>query len=184
MAYEAEFNGFAENFESYPDRLEENLDEQQLLVLASVAGSGITRLLLPTNNDYLRSAIRFWFRKAKRTISDEKKRFKAIDPRTLNTLRHEIERLLGNYVFELESLDAEIERLVQSFSDAQASAQTVADKASEELQRERDGLISKFAQQAEKLHASIVELVRSCNQKISARKERFIIEGRAVGLDL
>lgn len=184
VAYEGEFTSFAENFESYLDLLAKNLDEQKLLLLASVPSSGIIRMLYPTNNDHLRGAIRLWFRKAKRTIRDEKKSFQAIEPRTLAMLRPEIERFLNDYVFELESLDTEIGRLVQSFSEAQTAARTVANAASEELQREREGLISKFAQQAEKLHAGIAELIHSCNQKISARKARFIIEGRAVGLDI
>jgi hypothetical protein len=184
IAYESEFKSFAESFESYLDRLEENLDEQRLLLLETILGSGVRRSLYPTDNDYLRSAIRHWFRKAKRTISDERQRFQSIEPRTLDTLRREIERFLNSYVFELESLDAEISRLVRSFSEAQKAAQTVADGAAEELRRERHGLISKFARQAENLHAGIVELIRSCNQKIAARKDRFIIEGRAVGLDI
>jgi hypothetical protein len=91
---------------------------------------------------------------------------------------------LGAYVFELESLQHELTKLLQAFEGSQGKAQSLADLAAVELESERNNLISTFSAQVERLHAGLVDLLQSWNRGVSKERENFRMEARAVGVDL
>jgi len=71
--YEKTLIEFADRFMDHLDKLRSNLCEQETLLLTTIPGTGFRRIVYPSHNDCLRSAIRDWFRRAKRTIDLERK---------------------------------------------------------------------------------------------------------------
>jgi hypothetical protein len=182
--YEKTFMDFAERFTIHLDELTSNLLEQETLLLAAIPGTGFIGIFFPSDNDHLRSAIRLWFKRTRKLVSKEKSSFQKLEPRTIDTLRAEIDRFLQTYIFELESLDAQLMNLVTEFSKSQEKAKRIEESAVSEVQQERDNLIKLFARQAENLHLSLVELIKQCNTRVSERRDTLVREARAVGIDL
>ncbi len=103
---------------------------------------------------------------------------------TAEVLRAEVERFLGAYVFELESLQHELVRLMRAFELSQQKAKAVAESATAELETERNGLIATFAGQVERLHSGLVDLLESWNRRVASERDNFRREARAIGVDL
>jgi hypothetical protein len=181
--YEKTLMEFEDRFIHHLDKLNSNLCEQETLLLATIAGTGVRRIVYPSHNDHLRSAIRLWFRRAKRIIDAERTVFQEIRPRTVKMLLAEIDRFLHTYTFQLESLDTEIMDLVAALSESQAKANSIANTAAIELQNERDKLIRRFRCEAETLHSRIADLVKACNIRVSSARACFLKEARAVGIE-
>jgi hypothetical protein len=175
---------FADRFIDHLDELKNNLCDQEVLLLATIAGTGVRRIVYPSHNDHLRGAIRLWFKRAKQTIDTEKTEFQKIQPRTVRMLQAEIDHFLQMYIFELESLDTEVMNLVTAFSQAQAEAHSIVINAAVELQHERDKSIRRFTRQAEKLHSRITDLIQTCNIRVSSARDCFLKEAKAAGIDL
>jgi hypothetical protein len=184
QGYDSHFLHFVEGFTEHLEELIANLKAQENEVLSSIPKSGLKGIFLPSDNDHLRSAIRFWFRKARRTVLQEQKRFRELQPRTAELLRAEVQRFLGAYVFELESLQRELVRLMRTFELSQERAKSIADLAAAELETERNGLIATFANHVERQHSGLVDLLESWNRKVAKERDNFRREARAIGVDL
>jgi hypothetical protein len=184
QGYDSHFLHFAEGFTQHLEELTANLKAQENEVLSSVPGSGLRGVFVPYDNDHLRSAIRLWFRKARKTVRHEQKRFRELQPRTAESLRAEVQRFLGAYVFELESLQHELVRLMRAFELAQQKANSIADLATADLETNRNGLIVSFASHVERLHSGLIDLLESWNRKVARERENFRREARAVGVDI
>jgi hypothetical protein len=183
-AYDIEFLAFAENFCQHLDELTGNLRQQEELVLATLPAGWLRGFLFPTHNDYLRSAIRIWFRRARKTLAREKKQFRQLQPRTLDTVKVEIQRFLNTYEFKLESLHLQLRHFVRTLEEIPGRAEVIAIAAGVEVQCERDSLIGKFAVHVEHLHSQLVGLIQSWNSKISIDRDSFKREGQSLGIDL
>jgi hypothetical protein len=183
-AYDRRFGDFIRGFAGYLDELTISLEEQERMVLETVPGGGVRGLFLPSTNDHLRGAIRAWFRRARKTLRQERSVFSKLEPQTVESLGNEVRRFLATYAFELETLESELVHLASMFQREKDFAARLAAQAEVDLQRERDGLIGEFSTRVQGIHASLLTAVDSWNRRVTAVRDDFRREARAIGIDI
>jgi hypothetical protein len=180
--FDAQLLQFCERFPRFLEELVDLLEQEKRDMLARVPGSGFWRFVVPSRNDLLRKLIVSWFENAQLVVQSELQRFKAMQPRNLDSLHSEIQRFLGEYKFELESLSVQIAETQGQFNQTQEHIQAVKELALKKASDIRDKLARDMGKEASKLHEEIVAEIHSWNGRIREKKSLLQSEAAAVGI--
>jgi hypothetical protein len=182
--FENDLCGFCERFPHFMHELKRKLQVERQQVLLRTPASGFLGYLFPQEADLYRQVVNQWFKRAIKLIDEELKLFAKIEVRKVDTLHKEIQRFLKEYTFELESMANELTRLDVDLSAARSESTRYRDKAVEETEAVRSGLIREFGRQIEVIHERIVIEIRRWNSIIEMRRSVLKCEARAIGINL
>ncbi len=182
QAYALHFESFSRNFASYLRELARNLRADEEQVLAMLPPSGLMAAIYPREADHIRNAAKAWFREAYKTIRREIAAFASL--RESDERNIAIRTFLSAYVFELESLQAELTRMNASFCRSQDAAKDIAKDAASRLQTQRDGLIHNFNEECSRLLKIVNTRMETWNTRIRESLEKVRREAAAVGIQI
>jgi hypothetical protein len=182
--FEGDLLRFCNRFPVLLKELNRQLECERQEVLLRTRGSGFLRYIFPSEADLYRGMVNQWFRRAAKLIDHELKQFAKIEVRTVDILYAEIQRFLREYTFELRNMAEELTRLDTDLATARGKANTIRQKAKEETESVRRGLIREFGKQTEKMHAAIVSEITRWNLTIQFKRDTLKREGVPVGINL
>ena len=183
-SFENELKLFCEAFPYFLQELESQLEAEEKATSSTIRGSGLLGILFPSDADLYRSAVRSWFRRARKTARAERRKFAAVKVRTTASLYEEIQRFLNEYLFDLSSLNDKLTEMQATLDSARAEVADIQNEASSKVTEMRDDLIKEFGSNAAEIQKQLVEVVRHWNSQISVYKAKLTREAAAVGIDL
>ncbi len=182
-AQQGDLNALAADFPSYLDEIVNQLREQEREVLSEFPRSP-WGLLVPRQNDLLRTLVRRLFRRARRIALAEKRRYRRLQDRSAASLTAFIAHFLETYVWGLESLRTRLEEMAQDSSAARAKAEEVRLAAVAEATAVRDRLVAELSDRIGRLHEEVTAVIREWNARVMDCRERLKAEAAPVGIDV
>jgi hypothetical protein len=182
--FEADVRRLFDRFPHFLDELADQLNCEEARVLAAIPCSGVWGFLFPREEDHLREAVKVWFGRAREIVQSEEIQFCKMQTQTPEAILGEVQRFLEEYVFQLESLEAELLEVTESFRESTDLARALKEKAVREAEQSRSKLIREFGNRVETIHLAIVEMIDKSNKLLSKCKDVATREGNLVGEQL
>lgn len=181
---EAEVLRLLEAFPEYLQELGRQLRSEEQEVLSGMPSPTFADILFTRENHIQRSAVKGWFRRARRIVQKEVRAFKKIEPRSLETLQTAFQQSLREFVFELDSLDGELARVNAEFEQRRQEAEHIGRQAVSKIEEHRQNLLFDFGKRVVELHESIVRNIKSWNNQISYKRDELRRQAAAVGITI
>lgn len=184
-AYDGHIQTFVSGFSCHLDDLLVAIDYDAARALMAIPGSGVIGAFVrPTANDHLRGAIVLWRERAKAIVVSNKARIAAIVEKNPGEALKEIAAFLQKYTFQLDLLDADLEKLVQTFYETQMATEALKKEAADKVLAASTVLLRRFSAEVETMHTFLANKMRSFTERLTPLRERLVVEGRAIGLSL
>lgn len=174
---------FLKNFPNHLSNLEAQLENEERMVLGQMPSTHWWNWFFPSE-DLRKSAIRRWFRSARRIVNEERVRLEAMSASPVSTLRIEVEHFLSTYVFSLQSLDASLAALVKHFGRAQENATRIRERAARQAEQERNALLVAFRDEIVKLHSALAHTFSLWRSRLEHSLALLRKEAESVGVEL
>jgi hypothetical protein len=171
-------------FPNYLRDLSKQLVEEQAESLSEMPRPGLLHRLFPNEECLRRQAVRAWFRRARRTVKEQARHFQQIKPRTIEALHAAVQTLLREFVFDLKSLENDLEEVANFQGVQQRAAEEVRQQAITQIEEHRQSLIKEFGSQVSDLHDEVVRFVQLWNVRISAARNELRRQAEAVGISI
>ena len=175
---------FLRNFPTQLASLEAQLDAEEEDLLNQIRFSTYWNWLFPAQSDLQKSAIRLWFRSARKIVIAEKQKFEHMSILPTTDLRFGVESSFSNYVFGLKSLDDSLVVLERQFKEAQLIANELRNDATRRVEEERNRLKLQLREDVFKIYSALVDTFSSWKPRLERCLADLRQEAEPLGITL
>jgi hypothetical protein len=140
--------------------------------------------IFPCRHDLEKSIIRKWFKRTKKIVKKEHRRFEKLKDGPVAALRPKVHRFLNTYTFSVKSFDESLGTLADGFAEARRAAETVQQGALSELEKVRNQMLVEFRGRISKMYFVLCETISSWKEKVQVSLDELRRQAGPLGIEL
>jgi hypothetical protein len=175
---------FLGQFPSHLGALETQLHHEEAAVLKEMPPTHWWNWIFPRRKDLERSVIRRWFKRTRKTVMKERRRFEKLKRGPVAALHSKVHRFLNNYTFSLRSFDEDLGNLANEFAEARIAAETIKQTALGEVEEARNQVLAEFRERITKMYLVLCQTISDWKEKVEVSLDELRKQARPLGVEL
>jgi hypothetical protein len=175
---------FLRQFPNHLGALETQLLHEEAAVLKEMPPTHWWNWIFPRRKDLEKSAIRRWFKRTKKTVMKERRRFEKLKRGPVAALQSKVQRFLNNYTFSLRSFDEDLGNLANEFAQARIAAERIKQTALSQVENARNQLLADFRDRISKMYLVLCQTISDWKEKVEIGLDELRKQARPLGVEL
>ena len=159
---------FLRQFPNHLGALEMQLHQEEAAVLNERPRTHWWNWIFPRRQDLEKSVIRRWFKRTRKTVMKERRRFEKLKRGPVAPLHFKVHRFLNSYAFSLKSFDEDLGNLANEFAEARIASEAVTQTALSQVQNARNQMLADFRERISKIYLVLCQTISSWKEKVEA----------------
>jgi hypothetical protein len=175
---------FLRQFPDYLSALEAQLVVQEAAVLNPLGPTHWWNWIFPRRRDLEKAAIRNWFKRARKVVGNERRRFERLKDSPAATLQPAVCRFLSTYAFSLSSFDDGLTQLANEFGEAHMAAETINHATLCELETLRNQMLIEFRDRISKMYFRLCQTLSRWKETVQNNLDELRKQASPLGIEL
>ena len=175
---------FLRQFPNHLGALETQLLHEEAAILNEMPPTHWWNWIFPRRKDLEKSVIRRWFKRARKTVAKERRRFEKLKRSPVAALQSKVHRFLNSYTFSLRSFDEDLANLTNEFAQARIAAETIKRMALGEVEKARIQVLADFHDRISKMYLVLCQTISDWKEKVEASLDELRKQARPLGVEL
>jgi hypothetical protein len=175
---------FLRQFPNHLGALETQLLQEEAAVLDEMPTTHWWNWIFPRRKDLEKSVIRRWFKRTRKTVMKERRRFEKLKSGPVAALHSKVRRFLTNYTFSLTSFDEDLGSLANEFAEARTAAETFKQTALREVERARNQVLTDFRDRISKMYLVLCQTISDWKEKVEVSLDELRKQATPLGVEL
>ena len=175
---------FLRQFPNHLGALETQLLQEEAAVLNERPPTHWWNWIFPRRKDLEKSVIRRWFKRARKTVMKERRRFEKLKRGPVAVLQSKVHRFLNNYTFSLRSFEEDLDNLTNEFAKARIAAEAVRQAALGEVEKARNQVLADFRDRISKMYLVLCQTISDWKEKVEVSLDDLRKQARPLGIEL
>ncbi len=175
---------FLRQFPSHLGALETQLLQEEAAVLNEMPPTHWWHWIFPRRKDLEKPVIRRWFRRARKTVMKERRRFEKLKDGPVAALHSKVHRFLTNYTFSLSSFDEDLGNLANEFAEARIAAERIKQTALSQAEDARNQVLADFRERISKMYLVLCQTISDWKEKVEVSLDELHKQARPLGVEL
>ncbi|HKV05076.1 MAG TPA: hypothetical protein VJO53_08225 [Candidatus Acidoferrales bacterium] len=175
---------FLRQFPDYLGALEAQLLHDEAAVLGAIPSRRWWNWIFPRRLDLEKSITRKWFKRTKKIVKKERRRFEKVKESPAPALQPKVHHFLNTYTFSLNSFDEALGTLSNEFTEACASAEMIKHASLCEVEGARDEMLADFRGRVSKMYLALCRTISGWREKVQVSLDDLRNEASPLGIEL
>ncbi len=175
---------FLRQFPNHLGALETQLLHEEAAVLNEMPPTHWWNWIFPRRRDLEKSVIRRWFKRARKTVMKERRRFEKLKRGPVAALQSKVHRFLNNYTFSLSSFDEDLANLANEFAQARIAAERIKQTALGDVEKARNRVLADFRDRISKMYLVLCQTISDWKEKVEVSLDELRKQARPLGVEL
>jgi hypothetical protein len=175
---------FLRQFPNHLGALETQLLHEEAAILNEMPPTHWWNWIFPRRKDLETSVIRRWFKRTRKTVMKERRRFEKLKRGPVAALQSKVHRFLNNYTFSLRSFDEDLGNLANEFAQARIAAERIKQTALGEAEDARNQVLADFRDRISKMYLGLCQTISDWKEKVEVSLDELRKQARPLGVEL
>jgi hypothetical protein len=177
-------NQFLRHFPAHLGALEAQLLHEEAAVLAEMPAARWWNWIFPRRQDLEKVIVRRWFKRAKKVVQKERRRFEKLKDGPVPALHSKVRRFLGTYTFSLRSFDDSLGSLANGFTESRAAAEVIMQTALDDAENVRNEMVVEIRGRVSKMYLVLGKTISGWREKVQVSLDELHKQARPLGIEL